>query len=509
MSSLVNKANRLNSKGLHTKAANLVLKNLEKVKIKGPLLRAGILALSKLQRQDEAIEAVKRAIAANPKEADIHFLLGLTLLSKGELQLAIDAWQTELAQNPTHREAAINLAIALRDTDRHDKAYETCIRALEHHPDDPFLLRYGGQAAANTKRLDEAAHCFRALSEITPEDGETWYLRGLTERDLGNFQEAENCHRKALEFLPDFADGHFELAYALLCQHRYDEGFEEYTWRLSRPNFKINTLGLPRWTGEEIGDARLLIIAEQGVGDVLNFSRLFFDLKSKGFKMALWCHDTLADLMDAQNLFDEVTPFSKKPNLDCAVEAPLLCVPYVVGDFKRFATPNHPSLTVPRHSLTLPTSNGGLKVGICWAGNPNYQGDYFRSTTLEKMLTIFDGVSGVDVFSLQVGQFEKAARETDFPLTNLAPGITSYMDTASLIDQLDLVITVDTSVAHLAGCLGKPTWIALANIPDWRWCNSGGECLWYKSARLFYQDRQGDWDSVFSKIRQALIEHRP
>jgi hypothetical protein len=311
---------------------------------------------------------------------------------------------------------------------------------------------------------------------------------------------------------PNNAELHWNLSLALLSDGRLKEGFDEYEWRWQYDNFpsKRRDFRQPAWAGEAFDGRTLLLHTEQGVGDVLQFLRflpMIVERKGVGGRIVLECHDTLLSLMEGFPGIDAmIRRFDPPPPFD--VHLPLLSAPRVLGIDTLERLPNAvPYLPVPPGpDLPVPEADPArLKVGFVFGGNPQFPNDRVRSTRLESWMPLF-GIEGVQFFSLQKGDREPELAAAPADVVRLNERLDSFRDTAVALGKLDLVITTCTSVAHLAGALGRPFWVVLSRNADWRWLVGRDDSPWYPSARLFRQAELGDWDGVFARVAAALRE---
>jgi len=389
-------------------------------------------------------------------------------------------------------------------------AYRRCVALDPHFPNARYNL---GVALGDAESLEEARACLEAVVAAEPERAEAHNSLGFVLSRSGRSREAIACYERALEYQPGYARAHFNLGMALLQLGDYRRGFEEYEWRWQTGQFTPFACPHPKWDGRPLPDRTLLIHAEQGAGDAIQFARYLPLAAERCGRLIVVCTPELrplfatlpgiAELREPGRLevseFDAYLPLLSLPRVFETTPASVpAAVPYLdAAALRRRKGDGYP---------VLPASPR-LKVGVCWAGSSGYKHDRQRSCALSDFLPLLQR-EGVDFYSLQKGE-----RSRD--LLQLPEGIRvqdldgvrkDFGDTALIIDQLDLLITVDTSVAHLAGALGKPVWTLLSRVPDWRWGLEGETSAWYPSMRLFRQTRPGDWNEVMARVAARVAE---
>ena len=461
------------------------------------LLRLLALALHSQKRSTEAVLHQRRAAAASGEAADF-FALGVMELASGMVEPAVAAWRRTIALEPRHPHASHNLALTLAKGERYEEARAVLEAAEARFPADPFFPRRLADAHAGLGRTDLARAAYARALALAPDDGRSWFLAGLIDRDQGRYEDALECFTRAVALEPGFAAAHVDLAQMRLLQGDFEGGWSEWEWRDSN-----------RWRGRPFSltpPRRLRVVAEQGHGDTIQFCRYLPLLAARGFEVTLLCHDALADLMRTLPDVARVAGFDDppEPGVD---EIGLLSLPLYFGTRLDGIPGPWPTLAAPERPVAgwvRRGAAGGPAVGLVWAGNPEHRNDRNRSCPLPALEPL-RAVAGVAFHSLQVGP---AAADTPW-LTNLAPAIADFSDTAAAIMALDLVIAVDTAAAHLAGALGKPVWLLLPHVPDWRWLLHRSDSPWYPSMTLFRQSAPGDWAGCLERVAAALAHWKP
>jgi hypothetical protein len=326
---------------------------------------------------------------------------------------------------------------------------------------------------------------------------------------MGKVAEAEDACRRALLLAPDFAAAHWNLALNLLLQGRYTEGWQEYEWRWRKPDFTspCRHTDVPLWDGSPLQGRTIVLHAEQGFGDAIQFVRYAPLVARRGGAVVVECHPQLVQLMKTVEGVQAVVPFGAPlPPFSC--QAPLLSLPRIFGTTLHTIPSRCPYLFASseyrdKWTALIYAQSASLRIGLVWAGK-SYP-DPLRSCRLADLapLAVTDKVI---FYSLQLGAGleHSVSPPTGMRLIDLTAQIHDFADTAALIEQLDLVISIDTAVAHLAGALGKPIFTLLPFAPDWRWMLERSDSLWYPTMRVFRQGHQGDWGPVVTRVHSAF-----
>lgn len=454
-------------------------------------------------RMPEAIEAYRRALAIRPDFPDGLNNLGTALTETGKLDLGLAQLQRSIELRPNQPEAHNNLGNTLQNARRFDEAIESYQKAIAIRPEYPEAYNNLGSALRMKGRLDEAIANFRKAIELRPEYPDAINSMGVTLLETGNFSDAFASYRQALTMKPDLAEAHQNLAIAMLLHGDFENGWKEYEWRWKTKESLLSKhqFAKPRWAGENLNGRTILLHVEQGFGDAFHFIRYLPRVAESGGRIILACQKELLRLL---RQFDQVHQFITQgdaiPPFDA--QCPLLSLPLVFGTTLENIPAQVPYISAtPNSTFELPASPD-LKVGLCWAGRFTHKRDWSRSIPIT-MLSSLAKIPGVQFHSLQTG--ESASQYSQFPgLTDWSGKLTDFADTASLIQNLDLVVTVDTAVAHLVGAMGKPVWVLLSHVPDWRWMLQGENSPWYPTMRLFRQSAPEQWDEPISKVHQSL-----
>jgi tetratricopeptide (TPR) repeat protein len=429
-------------------------------------------ALIVLGRFAEAAAAADRALEAQPKLAEARFVLGSALRAQGDREGAIAAFETTVRIDPRHERAWLNLGNALVEADRFEEADTAYRVAIALKADFAEAHSSLGCLLSRQGRLDEA----------------------LVEFD------------RAISIRPDYAEAHWNQGFALLLAGAFARGWEKYEWRKRHDRFANTFPALegPAWEGEDIAGKRILVYAEQGLGDSLQFVRYAALLAERGAEVILACDPLLIPLLQRARGVSAAVPKSRHlPSYDLWVDQ--MSLPRIFRTELENITAAGPYLAadparVAAWKAILPT---GRKIGVVWAGNPGHSNDMRRSMPVE-MLRPLLSLPGTSLVSLQVGAAARDARKLGPEVIDVSSKLVDFAETAALVANLDLVVAVDTAVAHLAGALGTPTRVLIPHAPDWRWMLAREDTPWYNSMRLLRQPKPGDWESPIAKLMAEL-----
>jgi len=414
-----------------------------------------------------------------------------------------------LDREPHHAPAWFGLAQMAMTTRNFELATHLLGKAIAGAPNEPANYVQLGICLASMNRWELAVQAQRKALQLAPEYLPALACLGKALCARNQVSESIACLQQALRLAPDLAAAHWNLALSLLVAGRLLEGWEEFEWRLQVNPQLDPKLGVPRWQGERVPRQTVLLCAEQGIGDCLQFVRYASLVKARVGRVVLSCPESVLNLVKAAPGVDEAVPDSG-PMPRCDQYAMLLSLPRIFGTTLDTIPATVPYLHAPPNTRQpqVPSKDpAGRRIGLVWAGNASHPNDANRSAPLASLARLF-ALPGNQFFSLQVGpravdlsQLAGGALMTDW-----APYLRDFSDTAAALAALDLLITVDTSVAHLAGALGRPVWVLVPFAPDWRWLLARPDTPWYPTMRLFRQPAPGDWASAIAELAKALQE---
>lgn len=501
-------------------------------------------ALRHLKQLDAAVECGREAVRLAPDFAEAHSNLGLALDTWGDQEAALIHCRKAVQLRPDFPEGWSSLALVLRGLGQLDEAVAAGRELLRLRPKDTEAGYQLGQMLMQQDRWDEACALFQSILQQDPDrvdvrislaDGlwrqdrlaealeqcddavrrrpqlaTTHNARGAIVLKYGRYADALASFDRALQNDADFAEAHFNRAMVLLVQGRLEEGWRDYEWRWRCKRFVARPSPRPFWDGTPLQGRSIVLAAEQGLGDTLQFVRYAPLVKQRGGEVTVVCPFYLLPLLSRCAGIDRLV--AREGHLpDCDAHTPLLNLPALFGTTLTSIPGTIPYL-YPDNGLVCRWRNElarlpGFKIGIAWQGNRDHPMDPLRSVPLAQFTPL--ARQGVHLISLQKG--EKATHSpTPFALVDWSDRLDmttgAFMDTAAIMKSLDLVITTDTAIAHLAGGLGVPVWVALAYVPDWRWLLDRDDTPWYPTMRLFRQRSPQRWDDVFARMATELAQ---
>jgi tetratricopeptide (TPR) repeat protein len=469
------------------------------------------LLLARLGRPAEALDAYGRAIRAKPDLVAALVNRGNLLTQLGRAAEGLADLDRVIALNPRHPEAHNNRGLALAELGRRADALASYDRALMLRPDYAEAYNNRGLLLQSLNRHEEALAAYDRAQALRRDYADAANNRGLALHDLHRHAEALASYGQALALQPDFAEAHFNQSLTQLAVGDLGPGWVNYEWRWKtrKSTAPWRDFPEPLWLGREPLDGKTILLhAEQGFGDTIHFARYVPHVVALGANVVVETQPALKGLLARlDGVSAVIEPGNTLPAFDChcplgslplafATELATIPaeVPYLAADASRVAR---------WHGRLAPRRRPA--IGIVWCGNPTFRGDYNRSMTFAAFAPVLAAVDAAFV-TLNPGRTERDASELAAQpnVVDLAPELADFDDTAAVIAGLDLVVTTDTAVAHLAGALGKPVWILLSGSPDWRWLIAREDCPWYPSARLFRQSTLGDWQPVIARVQREL-----
>jgi tetratricopeptide (TPR) repeat protein len=463
------------------------------------------IALHQTGQRDAAIAEYRAAIAIKADLPDPHNNLGRALFETGQFDAAIDALRSAISLRPQYPEAHNNLAHALRACGRYPDAIAEYQTAISQRPGVAEAHCNLGGSLLRLGQVEPAIESLQTAISLNADLPEAHNNLGICLMEQLKLDQAEASFRRAIQLRSDFADAHNDLAMVLLLRGDFARGWEEYEWRWKLPEIRRLDPKVPGppWDGSPLDGKSIYLHAEQGFGDTIQFARYIPIVAQRGGRVTLACQPEVAALIhEIEGIERIILPGEPRPA--CDTHLPLLSLPRAFGtrlDTIPAAVPYiraNPD-RAQQWKSRLAEHDGLFKVGLCWSGRPTHSRDIFRSIPPQDLAPL-ERVNGVRFFNLQKG----ATTAPPIPLVDHTSDLRDFSDTAALIENLDLVVTVDTAAAHVAGAMGKPVWILLSFCPDWRWLLDRADSPWYPTARLFRQPTAGDWSSPIREMLGAM-----
>jgi len=465
------------------------------------------------KQHQKALDSFDLAIRLQPDFFEAHGNRGAMLAALGRHHEAIESYRNALAIKPDFADAHCNLGSALTHLQRYDEALASLDRALELRPDYPDALYNRGNALKPLKRYEEALASYDRAIALQPNHADAHNNRGQVLRELERYDEALASYDRALELRPQHIMAHCNAAALRLLTGDFERGWAHYEWRWQKKSvipLKRN-FSQPAWGGgDPIAGKTILVHSEQGLGDTIQFCRYVPLVAARGARVIFEVQQTLQTLMTSLGGRAQLVPKGGPlPAFD--LHCPLVSLPRAFGTRLETIPTATRYLSAPAQRMTTWQSRlqgqPGPRIGLVWSGNPGHERDRERSIALREFLPLLDALGAEATFvSLQkdVCADDAVVLKTRADVLDCGNALEDFSDTAALISQLDLVISVDTSVAHLAGALGKPVWILLTYFPDWRWLLGRDDSPWYPTTRLFRQDGSRTWEGVIARVREML-----
>ena len=489
----------------------------------GPLSHLGR-ALIEARRFNEAVATILKSLELQINFAPSHTALGEALHAMEMYNEAVESHKTAILLDPQDTYAHNKIADTYLKLNRIQEAHEHLLRVIEIAPKDPNgYVKLGSSYFSTGDRFDDAMRMFNQALALDPKHALTYNNIGAIQHDHGDSEEAIENFRKALAIRPNYPTAKHNLALTLLLQGQFEEGWEchesrlvtkerAHVYRLIHKLFEL----IPKWDGKSsLAGKYILLMHEQGFGDSIQFLRYARLVMDQGARVAVHVKNPLYRLF--QSFTPEITLVRESdplPPCDCSYV--LMSLPYAMQTHTVDNIPRYPDGYLAADPILAATwrekinamsrSERNLRIGIVWGGNPEHGNDCHRSIALDTFKQLFD-LPNMEFYSLQKGKPLEGLKALpgDLPVFNLGDDCQDFADTAAAISNLDLVISVDTSVVHLAGAMGHPTWVLLPHIPDWRWLNEREDSPWYPGMRLFRQPAISDWDSVLKRVGEELI----
>ncbi|MCP4696132.1 MAG: tetratricopeptide repeat protein [Gammaproteobacteria bacterium] len=468
----------------------------------------GVIA-SERRELEIAEKHIRKAIQLHSEDASFHISLGIVLKSQNRLDEAVRCYETARKLNPDDLTAYYYLADTSQRQGKPYAAIEYYRQILRIRPN--YAEAYCGMGkilSYQPGKLKLALKHYQQALQIKPDYAAAHAGLGHVAWKQDDFSKAKQHCRQAVRIDPDDPGINFQYSLLLLQEGDFAEGWQRYAYRLQLKDSVLRELKKPRWDGTPLNGRRLVVSWEQGLGDVMQFIRYLPMIT--GGTVIFECPQELIALVESFAGVDILltTPMHnpREPEAGYDVHIPLLSLPYIFNTALHSIPAQIPYLYADANKIAAwrpRFDNATFNIGIVWSGNPAFADNRNRSCVLKDFLPL-TGLSGAALFSLQKGNTVKAKELKRMKITDLGKLLQDFSDTAAVIACLDLIISVDTAVVHLAGAMGKPVWVLLGFVPDWRWYPKREDCPWYPAARLFRQPKAGDWKTVFAKAAGRL-----
>ena len=460
----------------------------------------------------DAEHSFQRAIKLKPNCAAIFNDLGLNQTKRELLAEAASSFRQAIELKPDFPEAYNNLGIVLKDMNCIEEAAKTIYHAIKLNPNYAEAFNSLGAVLMDATYNEVAEKCFYRAIRLRPNYPSAYHNLGVLFTNTNRFEEAENCFCQAIKLNTNNAQTKFSLATLYLLQAQYGKGWEKYNEARRMQHSHVQP-DIPRWEGGNLAQKTILLYYEQGLGDTIHFVRYTQLISKLAERTVLWVQKPLQRLM--QSSFPSMDihgteDIGEIPPGKFDFSCPLPSLPMVFNTSQESIPQTIPYIKVcPEISekwskIKQLNNNIPFRVGVVWAGNPKHQNDHNRSIPIEVFADLF-AVKEVTWVSLQVGEKEKDLEKVPYKVVTYTEKISDFADTAGLMTYLDLVLTVDSAVAHLAGAMGKPTWVLLPFSPDWRWQIDREDTPWYPTMKLFRQRKAGNWPEVLVRVKNALF----
>ena len=458
-----------------------------------------------LQRPSDALASYDKALQVSPDFIDGLNNRAVLLCALGRFEEALTGLNRVLALDPANLLVHHNCGIALAGLERFEEAVRAYDAAIALAPSRADSWNNRADALCKLRRFAEGVESYDKALSLNPRSADGWYNRGVALTELKRVEEALQSYQQCVALEPNHVKAIYNLSLCLLQLGRLEEGFRLYESRKHLPDpVGLYHYSKPPWSGGDMKGKAMLVRAEQGAGDIIQFSRYTVLLKDKGAKVILAVPGKLTRLLKSLPV-EIVAEDGAAPDFDHHVS--LMSLPLAFQTTLESIPADTPYLSAEPERVELwknKIGDAGFKIGIVWQSSAS--GAAIGKSFALRHLASLSQIPGVRLISLQ--RHDEAGDARDFPVEQLGPefdgGADAFIDSAAVMQVLDLVITSDTAIAHLAGALGRPVWLALKYVPDWRWLLDRPDTPWYPDMRLFRQPASGDWDGVFGQIQAEL-----
>ena len=496
-------------------AKNIIVRLLGKVPDNLHLLKSLGIINYNLNEFEESVECYKKIIKLNENDSEAQYSLGVCYQSLDNNDLALKQYKKAIELNPEYLEAHNNLGLLYSSLKNYEEAENCFYTVLKYKPSYFNSIINLGTIRLHKDDYDKALEYFDKALKISVDENNNagksvaYCNIGFVHLRRKNLDKAIEYFDIGIDLEPESVLAHYNKAEALLMLGRFEEGWKEYEWRQGRKDFGKRKFNKPLKPEYDLKGKKVLVYAEQGLGDAIQFVRYLPMLKEKGCYLIFECGKEFREIL-SPDYYDEIIEKNlvKPPEIEFDYELPLLSLPAYFNTNVNNIPDQVPYLNVNKDLIEkwskIVCDNEKIKIGIVWAGSPIHPNDRHRSVKLQQFLPLLS-VEGTHFYSIQRGFAATQVKDYQLFLTNMDEFMGSFSDFTAVVKNLDLVITVDTSAAHLAGALGKETWVLLSYLPDWRWLLEGNRSQWYPTIKLYRQQKIGDWNSVFLELKKDLV----
>lgn len=461
---------------------------------------------------DTAASIYKQVLDMAPDDPNLNHTLGLVYLELGQTDPALFHIGRSIELHPHNHKFYRSMGDAFGVSQQIVMAIAAYQKAFNINPGDTDTLLNLGIAFHQLDRYSQAQSTFEKIIALSPNHLRALNNLGKVHHDMGQFETALSYYDQCVQLQPCYAEARFNRAALLLAMGDYQRGWQEYEWRFRRSgaaNVYPHQLATSRWQGEDFKGRRILVHCEQGMGDVLQFVRYVPQVKQRGGTLIMEAHPLLVSLLEPLDCVDEIITFDpmRPSEISHDLHIPLLSLPAIFGTETDTIPDTVPYIPVPSndiHDVHRIVKRDHFNIGLVWSSsdlNPK------RNLPIDQCVGWFRHPN-LHFISLQIGEAEAQIRTMQgntAPITEWGSQLNNFKDTAAIMAHLDLMISVDTAAAHLAGAMGKPLWTLLPFDADWRWSQFYGGCPWYPTAKMFRQSRSGQWGDVIDDVSAALV----
>tara|TARA_B100000686_G_C16738543_1_gene945145 strand:+ start:177 stop:1754 length:1578 start_codon:yes stop_codon:yes gene_type:complete len=502
---LIQKAEAAAEKNRWQTASDIYFKALASFPLRADLWHRAGICLKNSGKINEALHYLEKASMLAPGTIEFELERGDILFNLGRFEEAVEAYHCILATDPENISALNNIGVTLQEAGKIDEAINTLNETNRLAPDDPMVQSNYAAALIKANRPDEALPLLESATRRNPNYAKSWSNLALTYEASLRLDKALNAHARAVSLEPQNASIHYNRAMTYLLLGDFAEGFRSFEFRRYLADRKPRKFAIPEWTSEPLDGAHILVHAEQGIGDTIQFARFIPLLENLGAQVSVSVHQSLNKL--AKWFSGTATVLEETPNpKDFDYQIALLSLPFRLNLTLADVEMEKPYLSIPANEKVL-RERSQPSVGVVWSGNPRHTNDINRSIPAKMLLPLLS-LPNFTWVNLQQGERANDLVDCSQHALENPPRFINFADTAKAISELDLIISVDTSVAHLAGALGIPVWILLPYLPDWRWLLDRNDSPWYSQARLFRQKTPNSWDPVIAEVKEAITQRK-